>query len=176
MAKKVLLVLALAAFAAGGAFAQEKGKKNNIIIDAGPLLKGIIASNDAATFFGVGAEYLRGMGKSFGIGVRGDFMTGAEMTYFGVAVHARQYLAVLLKEAFIDAGVGFNTLSGGGGALFTGLTFELKAGYTVAMGKTIRVEPTLGYVLSKSAGGGMGGGGLPTPLGWQIGLGIGFSI
>jgi hypothetical protein len=111
------------------------------------------------------------MGKSFGIGIRGDFMTGASQTYFAVSVHGRQYLATLLKEAFLDAGVGFNMLNAPGGSLFSGLTFELKAGYTVAMGKTIRVEPTLSYILSKS-----GGLGMPTPLGWQIGLGFGFSI
>ncbi|MDR2468372.1 MAG: hypothetical protein LBD22_05375 [Spirochaetaceae bacterium] len=167
MAKKGLLVVALAFFAASGVFAQQK---NNIIIDAGPLLKGIIASNDAETFFGAGVEYLRGLGKSFGIGIRGDFMTGADQTYLAISVHGRQYLTTLLKEAFLDAGVGFNRLSWASGSIFSGLTFELKAGYTVAMGKTIRVEPTLGYILSKS------GGSMPTPLGWQIGLGFGFSI
>jgi hypothetical protein len=171
MAKKVLVAAALAFFAASGAFAQQK---NSIIIDAGPLLKGVILSPEGGdTFLGIGAEYLRGMGKAFGIGIRGDLMTGNQITYIGIAVHARQYMTTLLKEAFIDAGVGFCNLSMGGGGS-SGLTFELKAGYTAAMGKTIRVEPTIGYVVSKF--GKDTGFGMPVPSEWQIGLGIGFSI
>jgi len=61
---------------------------------------------------------------------------------------------------------------------FVGLTVSLKAGYKWILPKNIYLEPSMGYVLSKSAGGGLFGalfgGYIPTPNGWNGGLRVGF--
>jgi hypothetical protein len=55
--------------------------------------------------------------------------------------------------------------------LYTGLTFGLRAGWKYIMGK-VYLEPSLGYVLSKSSAYMM-----PlTPLGWQIGMNFGLAF
>ena len=156
-------------------FAQAEAKKHNVIVDAAPLVKGIIASDSdtSTSFFGIGADYQYILDKSLSIGGRMDFIAGKMMklnaVYFGLAVHGRYYLTAMLERAFLDAGLGFSTSSVDGEEVFSGLTLELKAGYTVPLGKTLRLEPTLAYILAKS-------GVFPTPIGLQIGLGIGFSL
>ena len=181
MAKKGFFVLVLALFAAGGIFAQAKGakvapaKKNLITLDLAPLFKGIVASDGKAKdgFFGLGAEYDRALGKSLSLGARLDLVAGKKsdlsVVYFGMALHGRYYLSAVLEKAFLDAGLGFNTASMEGNKLFSGLSFELKAGYTVPLGKLIRLEPSLAYIYAK-------GGNFPTPLGWQLGLGLGIAL
>ena len=175
MAKKVVCILILALLAAGSVCAQAAAKKHNVIVDAAPLVKGIIASDSdtSTSFFGIGADYQYILDKSLSIGGRMDFIAGKMMklnaVYFGLAVHGRYYLTAMLERAFLDAGLGFNTASVDDEEVFSGLTLELKAGYTAPLGKTLRLEPTLAYILAKS-------GVFPTPIGLQIGLGIGFSL
>ena len=176
MARKILLALLFAAFIGGSAFAQAAAaKKNNIIVDAAPLIKGIIASDtDSKTaLFGIAADYQYALNKSFSVGGRADVILGKAMNanafYFGLAAHGRYYLTAILERAFLDAGFGFSTASLNGKTDFFGLSLELKTGYTVPLGKTIRLEPTLAYILAKS-------GYFPTPVGLQIGLGVGFGF
>jgi hypothetical protein len=56
-------------------------------------------------------------------------------------------------------------------SLYTGLTFALRMGWKHLLGKVF-LEPSLGYVISKSAGASM-----PlTPAGWEIGLNLGLTF
>lgn len=176
----------LAAFAAaGGVYAQKKGgvsasKKNLLFLDLAPIAVGYIASDKdmQLSYFGIGAEYQRALGKSLSLGLRGDLITGREWSvktlYWGIALHGRYYLTSVLEEAFLDAGVGFNRAtyqSSRTVKLFEGLTFELKAGYTVPLGKVFRLEPAVSFVRSKGKNSS-----LPVPLEWCTGLGFGLAF
>jgi hypothetical protein len=170
MGKKFCMLFVLAFLAAGGVFA-----KGSFIVDTAPLLKGVIASDsDSKTsFFGLGAEYQHVLGKQLSLGARMDLIAGKVMNvdafYFGFSLHGRYYLSAILEKAFIDAGLGVNTARVNDEKVFLGLSLELKAGYTVPLGKSLRLEPALSYIVAKS-------GGFPTPLGWQLGLGLGFAF
>jgi hypothetical protein len=56
---------------------------------------------------------------------------------------------------------------------FTGLIVSLKMGYKLVTKNGFYMEPSLAYVLSKSS---IAGDLIPTPLGWNGGLRLGFAF
>jgi hypothetical protein len=174
MAKKMILGLVLAAVIAAGAFAQSK---NAVAVDVVPLAKGLIATDtDTNTsVFGIAASFEHPMAPHYSIGARMDLYAGevsdTSGTYFGMSAHGRWYpLSETWEKLYLDAGLGFNTLNSKV-AEFSGLTFGLKTGWKLLFKEKFFAEPSLEYILAKSVVV------VPfTPLGWQIGLGLGMNF
>jgi hypothetical protein len=174
-------------------------KANAVTIDLGPTFKGIIASDSDmdTAIFGIGVSYERLINSHFTFGLRMDLYTGTvgdpqledlkvdvpSIMYFGMNAQGRVYpLSENMDKLFIEAGLGFNTLSvtldkdlkdyvSEDDYEFSGLTFEGKIGYKQFFGGRFFAEPSLGYVLAKS-----NPQGTFTPLGWQLGLGVGVAF
>ena len=112
------------ALVSGPLFAQA----NAVMLDVAPLAKGIIASDsDTDTaIFGIAASYERLLAPHFTLGLRVDLyagkvgnqetaaynLDGQRIVYFGLNAQGRVYpLSENLDKLFIEAGLGFNTLS-----------------------------------------------------------------
>ncbi|MDR3139383.1 MAG: autotransporter outer membrane beta-barrel domain-containing protein [Treponema sp.] len=184
MAKRILLGLLILAAVTGVLCAQEGTAKTAVGLDAFPLVKGFIWSdNDLDNSLFVLApnfEYL--VHPRFTIGAAADLYLGEaakiDILYFGVAAHGRWYpQSSGLDKLFIDAGLGFNifsldgeTDSEKGG--FTGFTISLKAGYKLVLGSKFFIEPSMAFVYAKTPSTVS----IPTPLGWQPGLSAGVAF
>jgi hypothetical protein len=184
MARKIVLVLVLAAAVAGGAFAQSEDIKMSLSLDLAPMLTGFVAGEDTETseksFFALSPVFEYAIGN-YSIGIRADFVFGSfrvdnkkqNITHIGMAAIGRWYPLAKLQKLYLGTELGFDTCSweDADDPLYTGLTFALRAGWKHLMGKLF-LEPSLGYVVSKSAGAYM-----PlTPVGWQIGLNFGLAF
>lgn len=189
--KKIVLVLALIALTSALAMAQQGAEtagaedggaaKTALSLDVFPLVKGLIWSDDDKKNVLVALapvlEFL--VAPHFSMGVGADLYAGKatdiDITYLGIAAHGRWYpLSTGLDKLFIDAGLGFNafavdgkTDSKKGGMM--GLTISLKAGYKLLL-SNLYLEPSMSYVYAKTPSSFS----IPTPLGWQPGLNIGF--
>jgi hypothetical protein len=184
MAKKGLLVLVLAGALAGGAFAQSMA----VSVDLAPMMKGFIAGQDTddvtISYFAVSPVVEFAVGN-YSIGARGDLIFGSvkstgsgkqSVDHVGLAAVGRWYPLAKLQKLYLGAEIGFATcnVEDVDDPLYEGLTFALRAGWRHAMG-SVSLEPSLGYVLSKTAE--QFGEFMPlTPLGWQIGLGFGIAF
>jgi hypothetical protein len=183
MTRKIVLALVLAAAAAGGAFAQPADQKMALSLDLAPMLTGFIAGESTGTseksFFALSPvfEYVIG---GYTIGARADFVFGSvgksnkqSVTHVGMAAVGRWYPLAKLQKLYVGTELGFDTcfMENVDDALYTGLTFAVRAGWKHFMDKVF-LEPSLGYVVSKSAGASM-----PiTPTGWEIGLNVGLAF
>jgi hypothetical protein len=175
-------MLVLAMVVAGGVFAQAGGSgKMAVSLDLAPLLTGFVASNsdeDMGTEIGIFAlspDFEMVVAPHYTIGAGMDLYFGkvedTSITYFGLNAQGRWYaLSTGLDKFFIEAGIGFNLvgIEDMDDPEFFGLTFGLKSGWKQFIKGGFFVEPSLGYVIAKSSGTG-----IPTPLGWEIGLSIG---
>jgi hypothetical protein len=181
MTKKILVVLVAAAFIAGEVFAQSEGKKMTLSLDAAKLFEGFIAGEDTdaseRSYFALSPVFEYAM-ENYSIGARVDVVFGEadkmSVTHFGLAAIGRWYPLTPLEKLYLGAELGFDTCSmeDVDDALYTGLTLALRAGWKHNMGP-IFLEPSLGYVLSKTDGSGT----MPlTPSGWEIGLGVGLAF
>jgi len=175
--------------------------KNALALDIFQMFKGFVASDsDDKTFmFNNAFSYERLIVPHFSLGGDMDlwFMTVSDVPcfYFSMAAEGRYYTSANFDKFFLGTTLGINFLSIDGGKAdsahggFFGLITSLKAGYKITI-KNMYIEPSLAYVLSKkgSPGGSIGGilggilGGLisipdvPTPLGWNGGLRLGFQF
>jgi hypothetical protein len=174
-----LAVFALTAHAA----ATKSGandSKNSIALDAFPLLKGSIASTDDFSDISISVAYERLVIPHFSIGPdlemyfmsyeNDDFMH----FYFSLTAEGRYYTDADFEKFFFGTTLGFNLLAVDGKTKakyggFSGLTTSLKGGYKLIFSESFYMEPSMSWVLSKSVN-------LPTPLGWQGGLRIGFAF
>jgi hypothetical protein len=101
-----------------------------------------------------------------------------DIFYFSLAAHGRWYpLSSGLDKLFIDAGLGFNVFARDGETDpekggFAGLTMSLKAGYKLLFTPKFFVEPSMAFVYAKTPASSS----VPTPLGWQPGLSLGFTF
>jgi len=164
--------------------------KNAIGLDLFQLFKGFIATDIDSKFsvFIISAAYEGLVAPHFSVGGDMDlyFMKfdSVDGFYFSLAAEGRYYPTANFDKFFLGATLGFNTLSidrsakpeDGG---FTGLFVSLKTGYKLITSKNFYIEPSLSYVLSKSSAFGdiaefFGGPSIPTPLGWNGGLRLGF--
>ena len=195
-AKKMMVVLLLMCLSMA-VFAQEAGsgeaaapagsgeKKNAIAMDLFPLFKGFIATDTDAKYsiFCLVVGYERLIVPHFSIGGDVDMYFGkfdkADLFYLGLGAQARFYpMSENFDKFFMGTGLGFNLLSMDGKVKasdggFVGLNISLKAGYKLVLANVIYIEPSMAYVLSKSAASFFGMS-VPTPLGWQGGLRFGF--
>jgi len=190
--KKMMFIL-LVAVCVGTAFAQAKAptpapaatapesgaKKNSIALDAFPLFKGIIASDssDEIYYFFISAGYERLLVPHFSIGADLDLYIvsygGTGGMYLGMLAEGRYYpQSESFEKFFLGTTFGLSMLSidGSFDYGFVGLTTSLKTGYKLIFPKNLYVEPSLSYVLAKYSEF------VPTPLGWQGGLRIGFAF
>jgi len=187
--KKFFCVLLLACLVLGAAFAQAKPVEesneieNALALDIFQLFKGFIASDKDNEFlvFIISTSYERLVAPHFSIGgdidlylIKFDKIDGS---YFSLALEGRYYPTSNFDKLFIGATIGFNVLTIDGSSKadkggFAGLTTSLKTGYKLVLNKSVYLEPSIAYVLSKSGGGGFFG--VPTPLGWNGGLRLGF--
>jgi len=200
--KKALCIMVLACVIMGAAFAQQKpaaqaegsgDKKNSAALDVFQLFKGFIATNTDGnndfTVFILSAAYERLLVPHFSLGGDLDmyFMNYGSTPgfYFGLAAEGRYYpLSDNFDKFFLGATLGFNALSIDGKTKsneggFFGLIVSLKTGYKLITSKNIYIEPSLGYVMSKSSmlsglSAALGGPSIPTPNGWNGGLRVGF--
>jgi hypothetical protein len=156
--------------------------KNALGLDLFQLFKGFIASDDDSKYsvFIISAGFEHLIAPHFSIGGDLDFyllkFNKIDGSYFGLALEGRYYPVSNFDKFFLGATLGFNVLTIDGSSKaedggFTGLTTSLKAGYKVILNKTVYLEPSLAYVLSKSGGGFFN---VPIPLGWNGGLLFGF--
>jgi hypothetical protein len=184
MTRKMVFVLVLAAVAAGVAFAQSNDPKMSISLDLVPTFTGFIASEDTATsdksFFAFSPVFEYAIGN-YSIGARADFVFGSDktgttkqnITHFGRAAIGRWYPLAKLHKLYMGTELGFSVASweDANDPLYAGLTLALRAGWKHFI-KTVFLEPSIGYVISKSAGNSM-----PlTPVAWEIGLNFGLAI
>ena len=198
--KKALCILLLVCVITGAAFAQQKpaataeasGKNNAVALDLFQLFKGFVASDTDRNFgvFILSAAYERLLVPHFSLGADLDmyFMGLHDKPgfYFSLAAEGRYYpQSVNFEKFFVGTTLGFNVLSLDGKTKsdeggFFGLIVSLKTGYKVITSKNIYMEPSLGYVLSKSSAAGgllaLFGAGIPTPNGWNGGLRVGFAF
>jgi hypothetical protein len=157
--------------------------KNALGFDLFQSFKGFIASDSDSKYsvFIISAGFEHLIAPHFSIG--GDLDTYLLKfntiggSYFGLAFEGRYYPVSNFDKFFLGATLGFNALTIDGSSKtedggFTGLTTSLKVGYKVILKKTIYLESSLAYVLSKSGGGFFYD--IPTPLGWNGGLRFGF--
>jgi hypothetical protein len=163
-----------------------KEKKNNLTLDLFPLVKGIIASDsdNKITYFSTFVGYERLVASHFSFCIDLDIIFGKwdsiDVTYFGGSVEGRYYtMSENFEKFFMGTTLGFSSLSVDGKTKpdeggFTGMTTSLKAGYKL-MAKSFTIEPSMSYVLAKTGVSSFGGS-VPTPLGWQGGLRIGFTF
>ncbi|WP_461256137.1 DUF3575 domain-containing protein [Treponema sp. R80B11-R83G3] len=186
--KKILCIMVLACVVMGAAFAQQKSA---VALDLFQLFKGFIATDSDSDFsvFALSAAYERLVAPHFSIGVDVDAyflkFDDTDGNYLGIAAEGRYYpMSENFEKFFLGTALGYNQLSIDGETKsenggFTSLIISLKMGYKLVFpNKNIYVEPSLAYVLSKSSGGGLlalfGGPSIPTPLGWNGGLRLGF--
>jgi len=199
--KRVLAVLLLACIVTGAAYAQARTQtpaqtqpaqpaaqpqnesKNTLTVDFFPLMKGFIASDndrDIACFFvAVGFDHL--IAPSHTIGGNLDLYyadyRNIDLVYLGLSFTYRYFtMSTKAEKAFIGGSAGFNTFSVDGKTKaenggFTGLTVGLIGGYRIIL-KNIFLEPSMSYILAKTSS----LGGISTPLGWQGGFRLGFSL
>jgi hypothetical protein len=185
MTRKIVLVLVLAVVAAGGAFAQSADPKITLSLDLAPTFTGIIASEDTATnresYFALSPVFEYAIGN-YSLGVRGDFIFGSHgkgtaklsVTHIGLAAIGRWYPLAKLEKLFVGTELGFDTctLEDADDPLYTGLTFALRAGWKHFINGKVFLEPSIGYVISKSAVSYMP----VTPMDWEIGLSFGLAF
>jgi hypothetical protein len=194
MTKKIVLGLLVVVAVAGFLGAQEAAPAENkaasgetkmaISLDAFPLTKGIIWSDNDAdnTMFALVPTFEFLVHPHFTVGGTMDMYFGEasdkSIFYFGLAAHGRWYpLSSGLDKLFIDAGLGFNVFAFDGetdaekGGM-AGLTMSLKMGYKLKFTRSFFVEPAMAYVYAKTPS----IVNVPTPLGWQPGLNIGFAF
>lgn len=214
--KKFLCFTILTCLAFGAVFAQQKPAtpapaqpatsaqsneaKNALALDLFQMFKGFVAGDsDSKTFyFNNALSYERLIVPHFSIGGDMDlwFMKVSDVPcfYFSMAAEGRYYTQANFDKFFLGTTLGINALSIDGGKAdaahggFFGLIISLKAGYKIVI-KSMYIEPSLAYVLSKTGGGGGGSIDLgwlgsisipsvdvPTPLGWNPGLRFGFQF
>jgi len=184
--KKILCVLVLICLVFGAAFAQQKpaanasnNMKNSVGLDLFQMFKGFVASDndDKYICFIVSASYERLIASNFSVGADADmYFLSFDSTpglYFSLAAEGRYYPAADFDKFFLGTTVGFNLLSIDGSSRpkdggFFGLITSLKVGYKLVISNNIYLEPSLAYVLSKSASSA-----IPTPRGWNGGLRFG---
>jgi hypothetical protein len=200
MMKKYVCIWLLVCAGMGTAFAQQepadgatpaetapaapKERKNSLGLDLFQLFNGFIASDSDSDFtvFIVSAGYERLIVPHFSLGADLDLyflkLGSRDGAYFSLAAEGRYYpMSENFEKFFLGTTLGFNVLSLDGSTKpekggFSGLIVSLKAGYKLITAKNIYLEPSLGYVLSKSSMASMFG--VPTPLGWNGGLRFGF--
>jgi hypothetical protein len=180
--KRIVCIIMLLAAAAGSVSAQESsaGGKLAVSLDAMPLFKGIIWSDNDADdgLFALSPSFEYLVAPHFSVGGTVDLWFGTasdiDIFYFGLAAQGRWYpLSGGLDKFFVGALLGFNMFSVDGEdpdaehGGFAGLTIGLKAGWKIMFGSNVFVEPSMAYVYAKT------GGSVPTPLGWQPGLSVG---
>jgi hypothetical protein len=182
-----------------------KERKNSVALDTFQLFKGFVASNEDFFAFNLFLSYERLIVPHFSLGADLDFsfmnykMDKDDVPgfYFSLAAEGRYYPLSNFEKFFIGTTFGLNLLALDGktdaeDGGFVGLTVSLKTGYKLIFSNGFYVEPSLGYVLSKSSAGfdlladigdllgGLGGGfsisAPPTPLGWNGGLRVGFTF
>ncbi|MCL2806001.1 MAG: autotransporter outer membrane beta-barrel domain-containing protein [Treponema sp.] len=178
--KRIFIILLLLCVSAV-LFAEEGGKKSNSVsVDLYPLVKGFIAtdSGNSTYFICFTLGYERLILPRFTIGANADFFIGSvnniSYLYFGVSGVGRYYLmSENAEKFFLGASLGFNTQSMNNNN-FTGITAGLSAGYRIMI-KSIYIEPSISYVLSKTRAINFSGASV-VPLGWQGGLRFGFSF
>jgi len=198
--RKIVCVLVLSCVIMGAAFAEASGgKKNAVAFDVFQLLNGFIQSESGFTDIASSFAYERLIVPHFSIGGDFDFyyfdFDGANGFYFSMAAEGRYYpMSENFDKLFLGTTFGFNVLSLDGKTNtddggFIGLITSLKLGYKLII-KNFYIEPSLGYVLSKSSQGfailnslsAMFGSSepdiasinIPTPGGWCPGLRLGF--
>ncbi|MDR1318892.1 MAG: autotransporter outer membrane beta-barrel domain-containing protein [Treponema sp.] len=184
MAKRIVLGLLVLAAVTGVLGAQEgssPGAKMAASLDAFPLAKGIIWSDNDEddSMFALASNFEYLLFPHFTVGGVMDMYFGKasdiDIFYFGLAAHGRWYpLSSGLDKLFLDAGLGFNVFSldgetGSKKGGFAGMTISLKAGYKLMFGSHFFVEPSMAFVYAKTPSRVS----VPTPLGWQPGLNIG---
>ena len=161
-----------------------KGPKTMAIsMDMMPLFKGIIWSDsdadDLLVAFSPFFEFL--IAPKFTIGGTMDVWFGEarnlSIFYFGLVGNGRWYaLSESLDKFFLGASLGFNMLSVDGkfkakyGGI-VGLLIGLEAGYKLVFSPGFFVEPSMSFVYAK-----VSPTGVPTPLGWQPSLNIGWAF
>jgi len=200
--KRVLTVLLFACMVTGAAYAQartqtpaqtqpaqaqpaaqtQKESKNTLSVDFFPLVKGFIATDNDADltcfFVAVGFDHL--IAPSNTIGGNIDFYyadyRNIDLVYFGLSFTYKYFtMSAKAEKAYIGASLGFNTFSVDGKAKaenggFIGLTVGLTAGYRIIL-KNVYLDPSMSYILAKTSSFG-----ISTPLGWQGGFRLGFSL
>jgi hypothetical protein len=186
MARKIVLALVLAAAVAGGAFAQSEDPKMALSLDLVPTFTGFIAGENTDTsdkiFFALSPVFEYAIGN-YSIGARADFVFGSvkagtkqSVTHIGMAAIGRWYPLAQLQKLYVGTELGFDTciMEDADDSLYTGLTFALRMGWKHLLGKVF-LEPSIGYVVSKSAGAYSEF--MPlTPTGWEIGLNFGLAF
>jgi len=167
--------------------------KNAIGLDTFQLFKGFIATDTESNFsvFIIALDYEGRIAPHFSLGSDLDLylmkFDSIEIVYFGLSLEGRYYPVADFDKFFLGTTIGFNSLSvdkktKGADGGFSGLTASLKIGYKLMLGKTMHLEPSLAYVMSKSSmlSSGMasflGVPSIPTPLGWNGGLRFGISF
>ena len=185
--KRFVCIMVLACLVLSAAFAQ----KAAFGVDLFQLVKGFIASDSDNNFsvFIISAGYEGLVASHFSIGVDGSVyflkFDKIDGLYFSAAAEGRYYpMSERLEKVFLGTTIGFNSLSIDGknkpeNGGFSGLIASMKVGYKLITQSKLYLEPSMSYVLSKSAGGGglLGaiiGSAVPTPLGWNAGLRLGF--
>jgi len=158
-------------------------RKNSFTFDEFILFKGFTASRDKVTITCMSIGYERLMVPHFSLGADFDMYIGAVtgassmLLYFGFLSEGRYYTDAEFEKFFVGTTLGLNLLSVDGTSEdkggFIGLTSSLKMGYKIVFFESSYVEPSMSYVLSKS---GRGNATMPTPLGWQGGLRLGYSF
>jgi hypothetical protein len=189
MAKKLVLALVLSGLVVGGAFAQNYAEERElglaISLDLGSLFKGFVVSQDKAgvsdSYFALSPVVELSLGN-YSIGVRGDLIfrtydAGSyttELSHIGIAALGRWYPLAIMHKLFVGTEIGYDVAEvkdASNQPTYEGLTFALRIGWKQLMGGLF-LEPSLGYVLSKSNATVM-----PfLPTGWQIGLNFGLAF
>jgi hypothetical protein len=163
-------------------------------LDLFQLFKGFIASDSDKKlyYFIISGGFENLIAPNFSIGADLDlYLMKFDKTdglYFSLAGEGRYYpMSANFEKFFLGTTLGFNLLSIDGKTKpadggFVGLITSLKMGYKVILSNNMYLEPSLAYVLSKSSElsqlgalfGGLGLPAVPTPLGWNGGLRLGF--
>jgi hypothetical protein len=181
----------------GAAFAQQKPaasanppreRKNAVALDVFQLFKGFIATEeDVITVYIFSTSYERLLVPHFSIGADldlyllkfevegGDDING---NYFSLAAEGRYYPSADFEKFFLGTTLGYNQLSIDGKTKredggFSSLIISLKMGYKLITKSGFYMEPSLAYILSKYS---IVGDVIPTPLGWNGGLRLGFAF
>jgi len=179
--KKIMCVLVLVCVIVGSAFAQEKS--NAAALDLCSLIRGFIASDDDSDYsnFALSLAYEKLIAPHFSIGADIDLhflkLDDIDGLYFNLSAEGRYYPMADFEKFFIGTTIGYNSLAIDGKTDaahegFESLIFSLKLGYKLIM-KSIYLEPALSYVYSKSS---QISSFVPTPLGWNCGLRLGFML
>jgi len=199
--KRVLAVLLFACMVTGAAYAQartqtpaqpqpaqpaaqpQKESKNTLSIDFFPLMKGFIATDNdknlSCFYVAVGFDHLIAPSNTIGgnIDLYYEDYKNIDLLYLGLSFTYKYFtMSEKAEKAYIGASLGFNVFSvnektkaeNGG---FAGFTVGLTAGYRIIL-KNVYLDPSISYILAKTPS--IGGG--HTPLGWQGGFRLGFSL